>query len=760
MRHERWFGLALVGIFALALGLRLAHLWQMRGSPLFAVLLGDAASYDAWAQRIAAGDWLGQEVFYQAPLYPYLLGVLYALAGRDLFLVRLIQAVLGSTMCVLVALAGRRLLGSGAGVAAGALLALYAPAIFFDGLIQKSSLDVVLTALVVWTASHLAVPTAASSVPWAGAPRPNPPRPSRPRAASAARSAAHDAADLTTPRAAWWGVAVGAATGALSLTREHALIFVPTLALWLLARRGGPLGWRVRVIASVLAGVLVVLGPVGIRNAVVGGEFVLTTAQFGPNFYIGNNPRADGTYLSLRFGRGAPEYEREDATALAERAMGRRLTPGEVSAYWAGRAIDFIRTQPGAWLRLLGRKAALVVNATEVLDTESQASHAEQSRVLARLGAVAHFGTLLPLAVFGYLSLGAARRRVELLVWLAGAYAASVVLFYVFARYRFPLVPLLGLLAGAGVGRAAVLVRARSLRGVGWPLAAALAAGVASHWPLVSDDLNRAVTEHNLGTAFHELGRFAEAERHYRRALAIVPRYAPAYTNLGALYRAQGREAAAIAAYRRALAIDPTHRAAHFNLGNALLAVGRPAEAVGHFEHAVRLDPTSAEALTNLGIALASIGRLAEAADRFREAIRVDPRSAQAHYNLGHVLETLGELDGAVAQFREAVRVGPEFFPARYDLGRVLLARGELAEALAHLRQAVALDPRSAAARNNLGVALAATGDLAAAVAEFDAAVALDPHFAEARSNRARARRALAASAAAAARRRPVARVP
>lgn len=52
------------------------------------VPIGDAIEYDAWAQRIAAGDWIGSEVFYQAPLYPYCLGVLFALAGHGLHAVR------------------------------------------------------------------------------------------------------------------------------------------------------------------------------------------------------------------------------------------------------------------------------------------------------------------------------------------------------------------------------------------------------------------------------------------------------------------------------------------------------------------------------------------------------------------------------------------------------------------------------------------------------------------------------------------------
>ena len=107
--------------------------------------MGDARGYDQWAQRLAGGDWIGTDVFYQAPLYPYFLGAIYALAGHDLMAVRIVQAVLG------VALGGAGRLRRGAsGVAAGRRgggrdpAGVYAPAIFFDGLIQKSVLDVLL----------------------------------------------------------------------------------------------------------------------------------------------------------------------------------------------------------------------------------------------------------------------------------------------------------------------------------------------------------------------------------------------------------------------------------------------------------------------------------------------------------------------------------------------------------------------------------------------------------------------------------------
>src|SRR5262249_43781206 len=153
---------------------------------------------------------------------------------------------------------------------------------------------------------------------------------------------------------------------------------------------------------------------------------------------IGNNPRSDGTYMPLRFGRGAPEYERQDATELAERAVGRHLTPGEVSNYWTSRALTFIRSEPFAWLKLMARKAALFANATEMLDTESQYSYDEWSVITRVAGTIGHFGILVPLAVLGLWTTWSDRTRSRILVALTIAYAASVVIFYVFARYRFP----------------------------------------------------------------------------------------------------------------------------------------------------------------------------------------------------------------------------------------------------------------------------------------------------------------------------------
>jgi len=708
-------------VFAVALAVRLVHLWQMREAPVFSVLMGDARGYDEWARRIAAGDWLGTDVFYQAPLYPYFLGTLYRILGRDLFLVRLCQAIAGSLSCAMLGVAAERLFSRRAGLMAGLGLAIYAPAVFFDALIQKTVLDVFFLCLALLMLSGLIVRA----------------RGDKPRAGIKSRALRCGA--------------LGMVLGALSLTRENALVLVAVVLAWILAssqtsadaRRPRRLtSQRMTDAGALLIGVVLVLAPVTARNYAVGGAPDVTTSQFGPNFYIGNNPRSDGTYMSLRPGRGAPEYERQDATELAEHALGRRLTPSEVSAYWSSRALDFIASQPGAWMRLVARKALLLWNADEMLDTESQESHAEWSSVLSIGGWFGHFGLLVPLALLGVVATWPERRRLWVFYAMPLAYAASVIAFYVFARYRFPLVPFLMLFAAAGLRAAPGLFRTSSFARQAVLIATLAGVAILVNWPILSTTMMRAVTENNFAVALQEEGRLDEAIGHYERAAALEPDYAPAYNNLGTALRAKGHLDEAVAAFERALIVTPDYADAHYNLANTLMEAHRTGEAADHLQTARRLLPASAAIHNNLGKALADQGRLEEAVAELRQAAALDRASAKARRNLGNVLAARGEFTEALAQLQQAFQLDPADVAVGYDLGTLLLQQERLDAAVSVLRAVVRQSPEYAEARNNLGIALASRGNLNDAIEQFQEAVRLKPGLADARRNLETAQRA------------------
>jgi tetratricopeptide (TPR) repeat protein len=633
-------------VFAVALGVRLVHLWQMRDTVFFSVLMGDSRGYDTWARQIAAGDWFGRDVFYQAPLYPYFLGTLYAAFGRDLLAVRIVQAFLGAAGCVALSFAVTRLVSARAGLLAGLMLALYPPAIFFDGLIQKSVLDVLLIAVVTAVAAQII--------------------------------ASGDS------RGRW--LALGVAVGALALTRENAIVLAAVLGLFAAigsrtvreqrsasvvpATSTGPAREfrraRGEAVAAFVAGLAVVLLPVAARNYGVGGGFYLTTSQFGSNWYIGNNARADGSYMSLREGRGSPEYERLDATELAEQAAGRRLTPAEVSSFWTNETLAYITSQPGDWLRLLARKTRLLVSSTEVIDTESQESHEEYSSVLRTTSAVWHFGVLLPLGVLGMTALWPRRHTLWPLYALAATYALSVVAFFVVARYRLPLAPLLIVFAAAGIG---------SIVHLRWGLVAALAVAIVANWPLHTAASQQAITENNLGAALQDAGRLPEAIEHYRRALAFDASYTPAMTNLGAALRASGRLDEAVATYDAAVRRSAGSGTLHVNRGNALMQQGRITDAIAAFRQAVAVNSGDAHARMALARALYDQGTealdlhdLRRATASFEEAIQVQPDYAEAHNNLGIALASQGRLSEAVKQWETALRLNPDLTDARRNL--------------------------------------------------------------------------------------------
>lgn len=702
--------MALVGIALVALAVRLVYLAELSGHPLLSVLMGDSRQYDQWAQQLAAGHWIGTEVFYQTPLYPYALGVIFRIAGHDLGVVRIIQAVLGAAACALLGLAGRRFFSDRVGLIAALLLAFYPPAIFFDGLIQKSSLDAFLITLVLVLLAEFQV------------------------------------------RRHWTRlIAPGATTAALVLNRENAFVLFPVIGAWLLVQfRDVPVRRRAGWAAVFLSVALALLLPVGLRNYRVGGEFTLSTSQLGPNFYIGNHANASGSYEALVPGRGDAVFERADAMALASKAVGRPLSPGEVSGYWLRQSWGYIRTQPLQWVALLGKKILLTLNAAEIPDTESIEAYADASRMLGGLSWF-DFGVVLPIAVLGGWTYRRQWRRLLILYGMGASLALAVAAFYVVARYRHPLVPILLLFSAAGLSalpdmrRARVLTPAggrrsranahkRSIRQPpspqGWSrewipgLAAATVVAIVIHLPMkvVHDE-----TYINLGAWLVRTGRAADAVPVLLKAVAVDPSDAAPHLQLGLAYRSTGAPQAALDQLTTAVRLGPDSAEAHGALGLLLQGLGRPGDALPHFRDAARLAPESVEAHSNLGLALFYGGALNDAIIEHRRAIALAPGTASPHNNLGMALQQAGDTQQAVAEYRMALSIKPDDAEAHSNLALALTSTRDYEGAFRHFGEALRLQPGSYGVRINVGNALCEAGRIAECIAQYQEAGRLLP---------------------------------
>lgn len=527
--------LLLLLLLTAALLVRLAHWWAVRDEPFFAWLAMDSQEYDRWAQGIAAGDWLGSQVFFQAPLYPYFLAVLYSLFGRSLDAVYLAQIALAVAGCWALYRAGREMGGERVGLAAAGLAAFYGPFVFHDVHLLKESLAVSATCFLLWALA----------------------------------------------RRRW--LAAGLLLGVLALLRENALLLLPFLAAGKgFLRRG----------ALLAAGLAIALLPVAVRNGIVGGDFLPTTFQGGVNFYIGNNPEADGTYRPIVPGKQIPALERQEPVRIAERELGRRLSPAEVSSFWMGRALAWAADHPGGFLRLQLRKLGLFWSWYEQPDAVDYYWVRGRSPALRWLAPV-EFGAVMLLALAGLWMVRKDPGPFAPALLFALGWMLTTVIFFLFSRYRLPAVPALMLLAAVPLARmTARMTRKGAI--------AAIAAGAALILPhLAGFEPRLDLVHYNLGRIEDERGNPEAAREHYKAAFVLNPQDFLACLNLGN-HAARRRDwLTALRFYQRAEELEPSSDDVQSNLGGVYLALGRLDEAAKRFDRALALNPQNPSALHN-----------------------------------------------------------------------------------------------------------------------------------------------------------------
>jgi len=140
-----------------------------------------------------------------------------------------------------------------------------------------------------------------------------------------------------------------------------------------------------------------------------------------------------------------------------------------------------------------------------------------------------------------------------------------------------------------------------------------------------------------LGTFYGALGRYDEAERALRSAIALAPRYVPAYANLADLRRAQERDADAEAVLREGIASVPDDAGLHHALGLALVRLKRMPEALRELSRAAALAPDDARFAYVYAVGLNSAGRRADALNELERALKRHPddrelRAARAQF--------------------------------------------------------------------------------------------------------------------------------
>ncbi len=416
------------------------HRWHGEVAAEAHRLLAVSEPYDdAWARRIW-NEWLGDRSFYQDPLFAYALAAVYAAGGGPDVALALLGA-LGVVIVGLVAFIAGELWGSAVGLLGGVLAALYAPMVFYDGMLVRSTLQAFALAGAVAAAVY--------------APR--------------------------STRASRWWVVCGAFAGLGILAHATSGLFVAALGAWLAASAPR------RTVAAYAVGLALALVPLVARNIAVGLPPFETSSARAVNVITAlaedAEPRA-GFHISAHTGR-----------ILA--ATGGRFLPTVRATFATHPGVGSVVTQ-------IGRKFLAFWEAREATDNASFDYFLLHASLLSMIGVRFALVAPLAVCGMVAVGWKRPTRAAPLWI-AAGSVLVVALLFFPSSRVRFPIAVVLIPFAARGTASIVALAIDGRYRRLGVALAAGVLATVLvlAPWQPAEGDLRE--TDYAVGNEIAQL---------------------------------------------------------------------------------------------------------------------------------------------------------------------------------------------------------------------------------------------------------------
>jgi len=734
----------LLGIFVFSFVLRLVYLSQISSNPYFTLPTMDALYHDLWAQSIAQGNWIGDQVFFRAPFYPYFLGILYKLFGHNYFIPRLIQHLIGSLSVILIYFLARKLFNRKVAILSAILSSIYGVLIYYEDELLLDFLLVFFGVLLVLLLY---------------------------RAEEKSKSSGFFIAGLVA--------------SLFAITRPNILIFTPFVLVWILLLLKVSLKRKIVFSLFFLIGLFGLILPVTVRNYLVGKDFVLISSQGGINFYIGNNPQADGTSAFLPpYG---DDWEYQDAVYEVQKNTNKLPRPSEVSDYYLKKGVDFILHSPQKFLSLFIKKTYLFWNSFEISNNQDIYFFRRYSALIRILPV--GFWIIGPLSLVGILLSLKSWRKYFLVLTFVFSYSFSVLLFFVNSRFRLPVLPFLIVFSSFALIQLFEYARRGSFKKLGLAFLLFLLFFLFSNSNFYHlDKANFAQSYFSLGNLFLKKGNLQKAEEEYLLALKenpslqrahlnlgniyfhqkdyslaekefleelkVNPRQEKAYNNLSVLYRIRGDYLKATTLANQALEIKPYYNEAYINLALAYLKTENYLSAESSLVSALALFPSFAELRFYLGLVYQKQGKSDQALREYMQLLSQRPETQDMEYNLGLIYskddpseEGLNglkayaafnsgliyiqkkEIDLAQKSLIQSIELKPNFAEAHAILGNLYDLRKEYEPAADELEEAIKDSPDNPVYHYNLGLILAKSQNFLLAKQEFEAALKLLPEF-------------------------------
>lgn len=226
---------------------------------------------------------------------------------------------------------------------------------------------------------------------------------------------------------------------------------------------------------------------------------------------------------------------------------------------------------------------------------------------------------------------------------------------------------------------------------------------------------------HLMGLIKKAQNQLAEAERYFRKAIAISLSEGTYYNDLGVVLQAQSQFPEAIRVLRAAMALSPEVGAVRANLVRCLISTNDLAEAEREARAYVGVEP-SPESWTLLSQVQRAQDRNEDALASAKAALDLAPKPRGLRYNYALALERVGRGGEALEYYERLAKQELDSADLALNYVRALYAAGRKKDAESIAEQAVQLWPGSTALHSTLARMrwLRGEGEKCTAVAEAE----------------------------------------
>ncbi len=202
-------------------------------------------------------------------------------------------------------------------------------------------------------------------------------------------------------------------------------------------------------------------------------------------------------------------------------------------------------------------------------------------------------------------------------------------------------------------------------------------------------DLDNSLAEAHTALAFtfYQEWKYEDAEREFKLAISLNPRYATAYQWYNIMLARTGRIDEAAAVIAKALELDPVSPVITLNVGAVAMAHEQYDESLRYLKKSIELDPSFAIGYSLMGLVQYRLKQYPEAQANLEKGLDLSGRSSECAAYLGYFYGKRGMRAEALKLLKEDEQRYQTGTGSAYNIARIYTGLGEKDKALDMLEQ-------------------------------------------------------------------------